>query len=311
MSGSGYKDRSILIRAIGCIMLCAGAFLVVLGPLEIICFPMFWTGGRFHYEGFGFGSFMFGVIAAQIIAYPAAGALLLLLGRSHIRLKRWGRKLSLSLLWAWLAAGTPIMAAAAIIAAGTKDLTPASAAFSAALLVLVWPLIPILLIRFYGGNNAVKTFESRDEKTYWTDRLSMPALTLCALCALCMLMLIICVFFGGLFPLFGFILTSLQGFAAICACCALFALLIWGLLRRQQWAWYGAAAFLSLLLVSTIITYSLHSYQDILAVLPFAKTETEALAKLPLQRIHIALIMSFPYAGGVIAAAMSRKYLKH
>lgn len=76
-------------------------------------------------------------------------------------------------------------------------------------------------------------------------------------------------------------------------------------------AWYGAAAFLSLLLVSTIITYSLHSYQDILAVLPFAKTETEALAKLPLQRIHIALIMSFPYAGGVIAAAMSRKYLKH
>ena len=33
------------------------------------CFYLFSEGGRFHYEGFGFGSFMFGNIASQIVGY--------------------------------------------------------------------------------------------------------------------------------------------------------------------------------------------------------------------------------------------------
>ena len=40
---------------------------LALGPVEMVCFNWFEARGRFAYEGFGFGSFMFGNMAMQIL----------------------------------------------------------------------------------------------------------------------------------------------------------------------------------------------------------------------------------------------------
>ena len=64
-----YKDRMWFLTVIGGFLLLAGIAVAFLGPAEMYCFYLFSEGGRFHYEGFGFGSFMFGNIAGQIIRH--------------------------------------------------------------------------------------------------------------------------------------------------------------------------------------------------------------------------------------------------
>ena len=64
-----FRDRRLILGAIGALLLVVGAIAAFYGPIEMYCFYMFSEGGRFHYQGFGFGSFMFGNIATQIIGY--------------------------------------------------------------------------------------------------------------------------------------------------------------------------------------------------------------------------------------------------
>jgi hypothetical protein len=58
------------------------------GPLEMYCFYLFSEGGHFYYEGFGFGSFMFGNIASQIIGYCLIAAVCVPLGYGHLATRR-------------------------------------------------------------------------------------------------------------------------------------------------------------------------------------------------------------------------------
>ena len=74
----------IAITAIGVLCLLGGIAVGALGPVEMYCFYLFSEGGRFHYEGFGFGSFMFGNIAGQIIGYYMIAAVLIPLGYGHL-----------------------------------------------------------------------------------------------------------------------------------------------------------------------------------------------------------------------------------
>ena len=67
-----------------------------IGPLEMYCFYLFSEGGRFHYEGFGFGSFMFANIAAQIVGYYLIALVAIPLGYGHVKRLRWARTLSLT-----------------------------------------------------------------------------------------------------------------------------------------------------------------------------------------------------------------------
>jgi len=60
-----HKDRSWILRAIGLLLVGAGAFTAGLAPLELFIFHWFTPGGRFHYAGFGFGSFMFANMASD------------------------------------------------------------------------------------------------------------------------------------------------------------------------------------------------------------------------------------------------------
>jgi len=103
-----YKDRSLVLALIGGFLLLVGLVAAFFGPIEMYCFYLFSEGGRFHYEGFGFGSFMFGNIACQIIGYYFIAALCIPLGYGHLKARRWARTLSLTLLECWLVVGAPL-----------------------------------------------------------------------------------------------------------------------------------------------------------------------------------------------------------
>ena len=75
-----YKDRTPILVFFGVVLLLVGVAVAFIGPLELYCFYLFSEGGRFHYEGFGFGSFMFANIASQIVGYYLIAALAIPLG---------------------------------------------------------------------------------------------------------------------------------------------------------------------------------------------------------------------------------------
>ena len=98
-----------LLPVIGILMLLVGLVAALYGPAEAYGFYLFSEGGRFYFEGFGFGSLVFAIIAWQIIAYELIALLLIPLGIAHLRLRRWARVWAIALMWcAWIV-GAPLV----------------------------------------------------------------------------------------------------------------------------------------------------------------------------------------------------------
>ena len=92
------KNTALLvIKILGILQLAIGLFSLVIAPLEIYSFYLFSEDGRFYYEGFGIGSFLYGLIAGQIIGYYFIAFLFITLGYGHLKLQRWAFNLSQSL----------------------------------------------------------------------------------------------------------------------------------------------------------------------------------------------------------------------
>jgi len=305
-----YKDRTRVIAVLGVVLLLVGIAVGFLGPLEMYSFYLFSEGGRFHYEGFGFGSFMFGNIASQIIGYYLIAAMLIPLGYGHLTVRRWARTLALTLLWFWLVVGAPLVVVVLFILAASKDLSVPAALIALVFLGLSYLLFPGLLIRFYQGQNVKRTFESQDVKSYWIEALPMPILVLCTLYGFYIVMLHILILFNGMYPVFGVFAFGLQGILLLDISIAYLVCLIWGTLRLRMWAWWGAVIFLSLFTFSTLLTFFKSSYSTILSGLAFPPREIEFLGGLPVQGYHFAVLAGIPLLITWGVAILSRRHFR-
>ncbi len=291
---TSYRDQGRVIVAIGVLLLLVGIAVGFLGPLEMYCFYLFSEGGRFHYEGFGFGSFMFGNIASQIVGYYLIAALFIPLGYGHLKMRRWARTLSLTLLWSWLVVGAPLIVVVFFILAGSKDLSLPVALIALVFLVLSYLVFPELLVRFYRGRNVRRTFETKDAKPCWVEDLPMPILVLSSLYLFYIVVLHILILFNGIFPAGGVFLFGLQGILLLDISIGCLMCLIWGTLRLRLWAWWGAVILLGLFTFSTILTFFRSSYSTILSGLAFPPREMEFLGGLPVQGYHFAILVGIP-----------------
>jgi hypothetical protein len=289
-----HKDRSLILTAIGILLLSVGIVAAFMGPFEMYCFYLFSEGGWFHYEGFGFGSFMFGNIASQIIGYYLIAFVFIPLGYGHLKKRRWARTLALTALWFWLILGVPLILVFLFVLFSAKDLSPNGALVSVIFAGLSYLVIPGLLIRFYQSKDARLTFETRDPKSYWTERLPLPILVLCSLFVFYAVALHIPIFFHGIFPLFGILLFGSSGILLIDVSILCLVLLTWGTLRLRAWAWWGSLAYFGLMAFSSILTLARSSFSDILTRMNFPPTEMEALQGLPFQGVHFAAFIGVP-----------------
>lgn len=146
------KDRSPILIIIGIPLLLIGIVAAFMGPLEIYCFYLFSEGGPFYYEGFGFGSFMFGNITTQIIGYYVIALILIPLGYGHLRVRRWIRPVSLALLRCWLVLGVPLAVIFLLVLVTAKELTLAGMRFPPTEMEAFQnlPLEGTLLVAFFG-----------------------------------------------------------------------------------------------------------------------------------------------------------------
>lgn len=305
-----YKDRSRVLMIIGLFLLLGGIAVGLLGPLEMYCFYLFSEGGRFHYDGFGFGSFMFGNIASQIIGYYLIAIMLIPLGYGHLNMRRWVKTLSLTLLWSWLVVGVPLIVVVFFILTGSKDLSLPVALIALVFLGLSYLIFPILLIRFYQGRNVRRTLETKDAKTYWIETLPTPILVLTSLYLFYIIVLHILILFNGIFPVFGVFRFGLQGIVLLDMSIACLVCIIWGTLRRRLWAWWGSAILLGVFMVSTVITFFRSSYLAILLGLAFPPREMEFLGGLPVQGYHFSVLVGIPLFITWVIAILSKQHFR-
>jgi hypothetical protein len=258
------------------------------------CFYLFSAGGRFHYEGFGFGSFMFGNIASQIVGYYLIALLLIPLGYGHLRTRRWARTLALTIGWTWLVVGAPLSLVILAVLLGSKDLSVGIVALASVALAASYFVVPPVLIRFYNSRDVRLTFEARDPTSYWIETRPIPLLVLGMLDLLYAILLHIPIFFQGLFPLFGRFITGLHGILLLTLAIACLIGLAWGAFRGRAWAWWGSLAYFGLITCSSTLTLLKTSYPELLSLLQFPATEIEFLKGIPAQGFHFAVLTGLP-----------------
>jgi hypothetical protein len=291
---ANHRDRTLILVTIGGLLLLIGGAAAVAGPVEMYCFTLFSEGGPFHYEGFGFGSFMFGNIACQIIGYYLIAIICIPLGYGHLRLRRWTRPMALALLWSWTVLGIPLSMAFLFALLSAKPLSVLVAMIVVGAVSVAYPAIPALLIRFYGSRDVRMTFEERDPKSCWIERLPIPILVLSILSSFYVVVLHVLILFNGAFPLFGNWVTELRGIALIDVASLCLIGLIWGMLNRRKWAWWGSLLYFASLTLSWVVTLATSTWSHILTAMDFPPFEMEILRRLPLQGFHLAVLVGVP-----------------
>lgn len=297
-----------ILRGFGCFLLILGGCIGLLGLAEFYCFPLFSAGGRFHYAGFGFGSFMFGNIVSQIIAYSLIAAIFIPLGLGHMQLKSWIVPLSKVLLWSWLVVGGPVALLIAFILLASKSLTIFLTAAALLFLALSYLLFPFLFLRFYNKPQVMQILKTHDPRAYWISNRPIPLLVMAALDLFYIIVLQILVLFNGIFPLFGNFLSGVPGILALEASTFIFAFFARATLKRKFWSWWGSVLWLGIFTLSLIATFALNTYSDLLSVLAFPPTEVDILKNIPLQGYHLAVLAGIPLVVTLLLAIRSQHH---
>ena len=303
-----HRDRRLVLVALGFVLLLAGIGCAFLGPVELYVFYLFSEGGRFYYDGFRFGSFMFGNIAVQVAGYYLAAAVLVPLGYGHVRLRRWARPLALALLWTWILLGLPLLIVLFFMTVSVKSFSTAGGVAFVVLLASSYFLLPWLGIRFYQGRNVRSTFEAHDRHSSALEARPTAILVICLLDLFFLIALHVPLLYRGLFPLFGTLLGGLEGIYLIAAAVLVLGLLLWGTWEQRMWAWWGSAVYYALLAATWLVTLAQTPWAGLLAWLQFAPAELEALSGMPLQGYEIGVFVGLPMLACLVVILACRRH---
>lgn len=304
---NNYKNRSFIVKGIGVLLLFLGMSAAIIGPYEIYAFYLFSKGGSFHYEGFGFGSFMFANIVWQIIGYYAIASICIPLGIGHLRLRKWIIPIMQSLLWVGLIVGIPLIIVF-LFMLSVKDLSLIASIIVITLLAFFYLAGQIILIRFYKSQNVRMLLENYDPRSYQIESIPISILVLTFLFIFYVVILHVPLFFNGIYPLFGKWLSGIQGFIAFDISIIILSLLTWGTFKQNYLAWIGSIIYFCILTSSVLITLLLSSKSDILLLMKFPATEMKLLENVPLHGIHFIPFIVIPLLITLIVILLSRRY---
>jgi hypothetical protein len=292
----------LLIRIIGLALLLAGLGCAALGPAELYVYYWFAPGGRFHYPGFQFGSFLFAFLAVQIIGYYAIAAACVPLGYGHLKLRPWARALALAGLGFWMVVGIPMAVLFMAVLVTSKEPSWLQVLAAGGAMVVLYPVLPVLLWRFYRSPAVRAAFGGGSG-----DDSEAPRWTLCLLYAFWIAALHVAILFRGAYPVLGKLVTELPGALCIDIAVLVLALLAWGTWQRRAWAWWGALAYFIWSTVSTLVTLGRMSWDDLLVRLQYPPTEMQALSGIPATGAHVAALIGLPLVGTLVAILHARR----
>jgi hypothetical protein len=278
----------IFLRIIGVVLIVVGLVAAYYGPLEIFVFYLFSEGGRFHYDGFGIGSSWFAALVVQNIGYYIIAALFIPIGIGHVKLRRWALTLTQLYLWFWLGAGILLFGNFVLLIPSVfgldlrRDVLLLQLVTIGVALFIVLILLPVLALWFYKSGRAKSVFKEHDSNRYWTERYPFSLLALLLLFVIMIIVMHLAIFFQSLFPMFGQIMLGRQSVCIIALCILVLGILIYGTVRLKKWAWWGSLVYISLLTISSALSFSRYSFYDIILMMNLPAYEMEFLDKMTL-----------------------------
>lgn len=303
------KDKAnLFIKILGILQLAIGLLSLGIAPLEIYSFYLFSEGERFYYDGFGVGSFLYGLIFAQIIGYYFIAFIFIPIGYGHLKLKVWALKLSKSCIWFWIIFGLPIMMFFLPLLSMKEIDVKYPIFFSAFIILLFIIIIPGLLLSFYNQKNVKELFKNRNYSNAIIRNIPMNGYLLLLVYILYILIFHVMLFYKGIFPFFGKFLIDFKGLLLYDLCILLMFLLIYGLLKRKYWTWILSIIFFVLMSISTFMTLINYQYINIIELLDFPKLENDIFAKLPLKSSYILMAIVGILLLTIILIIKAKKY---
>ncbi len=303
------KDKAnLFIKILGILQLAIGLLSLGIAPLEIYSFYLFSEGERFYYDGFGVGSFLYGLIFAQIIGYYFIAFIFIPIGYGHLKLKVWALKLSKSCIWFWIIFGLPIMMFFLPLLSMKEIDVKYPIFFSAFIILLFIIIIPGLLLSFYNQKNVKELFKNINYSNAIIRNIPMNGYLLLLVYILYILIFHVMLFYKGIFPFFGKFLIDFKGLLLYDLCILLMFLLIYGLLKRKYWTWILSIIFFVLMSISTFMTLINYQYINIIELLDFPKLENDIFAKLPLKSSYILMAIVGILLLTIILIIKAKKY---
>lgn len=304
----GEAKARLIIKILGIIQLLIGFSTLVIAPIEIYCFYLFSEGGAFYYDGFGIGSFVHGLIVAQIFAFYGIGMLFISIGYGHIKLKNWTLNLSISSIWFWIIFGLPVMIFFLPLLS-MKELKTQHPilllAFAAMFLIIV---IPGLLLLFYNQKSVKVLFGTQNNLGNESQIMPICSFLVLLVYFLYILLFHILIFYQGIFPMFGNFLTGLSGITIYGFLILIIILLIYGLIKKVYISWLVSIILISILTASSIITLISHDYTEIIELLKLPKLENDIFLKFPLKSIYLLIPILYILITSLIIIIRSKKY---
>ncbi len=307
----------IFLRTVGIVLVLIGIVAAYYGPLEIFVFYLFSEGGRFHYDGFGMGSFWFAALVVQNIGYYVIAALFIPVGIGHVKLRRWALTLTQLYIWFWLGVGILLFGNFILLIPSIfkLDLNRDVLLFQlvtigvASLFFLI--LLPILALWFYKSEKVRLVFEEHDSNRYWTEKFPLPLVALLLLFVIIIMVMHIAIFFQSMFPIFGRIMLGRQSVYIVSLCILIMGILIYGTVRLKTWAWWSSLAFISLLTISSVMSFARHSFYDIIIMMKLPAYEMELLDKLEfVHDYHLVGLVAIPLLITLGLVIYSKRYFE-
>jgi hypothetical protein len=289
-----YTNLGLIFRLGGLLLLFGGLTSLFIAPVEIQVYGQFEEGGRFAYEGFGFGSLMFAIITVQVVGYYFIALICLPLGYGHLRLQRWIRPVSEMLLADWLLLGLPLTLIAFAMLLTSKDIPASALPLLIAVFLLLYPVLPVGLLLFYRSRRVRTLFERDGSGSAAMEDKSIPRLVLGSLLAFFVVFLHLPLLFNGAFPMFGRFLFDFNGLLATQIAVLMLVVVSWGIFQGRRWAWWGAFIYLTFMILSATMTFLNTTPVDLFAGMHLAEAEQEILRAVPLQSFHLLLLFVPP-----------------
>jgi hypothetical protein len=303
------------LQIIGVFLLLVGLVAAYYGPLEIFVFYLFSEGGPFYYDGFGVGSFWFAYLVVQNLGYYLVAAICLPLGIGHIQLRRWALTLTRLYAWFWLGAGLLLIANSILLIPSVlkldleRDIVITRVTVIGLAMLITLVILPLFVLWIYKGNKVRSVFEEHDPNLYWTERYPFPLLALLLLYLIIIVVMHIAMFFQALFPLFGRILLGRQPVYLLSFCVVITIGLIYGIARVKIWAWWGSLVYISLLTISSAMSFSRHSFYEIIVLMNLPVYEMEFLDRMLLVHdFHLVGLVSAPLLIALGLLVYSKRY---
>jgi len=180
-------------------------------------------------------------IAPAFVIYGAAAFYFITIGTGSMRIRRWARAMSVAFSAAWLALGAAIVLSSVVFIPRMLVFVRPSETFvvvawSAAILLVAFILLPLALFLFYRRDDVRLTCESHDPAVRWTDRVPWPVLAVATLMGFMSFVTLINVG-APVVPLFGMVLTGATAALTLLVLAGLFGFLTvqWVVMRKSAW----------------------------------------------------------------------------